>query len=179
MPLPYGGKDLARAFRTVRRNTLTLVEEIPDDKLDFTPAKGARSVRALLAHIAFGDEFASEFHRKGRTSFEGLDFPAMMQRLAAEEAKPRDKAALTALLSGRGADFSAWLESLGDEFLTEAIPMPPGDEVATKTRLEMLMSAKEHEMHHRGQLMLIVRQLGQVPPLTREREAMMAAHGNR
>ena len=38
-------------------------------------------------------------------------------------------------------------------------------------RLEMLMSIKEHEMHHRGQLMLIERILGIVPHLTRQREA--------
>jgi uncharacterized damage-inducible protein DinB len=35
----------------------------------------------------------------------------------------------------------------------------------------MLLSVKEHEMHHRGQLMLIERHLGIVPHLTREREA--------
>jgi uncharacterized damage-inducible protein DinB len=34
---------------------------------------------------------------------------------------------------------------------------------------------KEHEMHHRGQLMLIERMLGIVPHLTRRREAMRAA----
>jgi uncharacterized damage-inducible protein DinB len=32
---------------------------------------------------------------------------------------------------------------------------------------------KEHEMHHRGQLMLIQRLLGIVPHLTRRREARM------
>jgi uncharacterized damage-inducible protein DinB len=31
----------------------------------------------------------------------------------------------------------------------------------------MLLSVKEHEMHHRGQLMLIERILGIVPHLTR------------
>ena len=36
------------------------------------------------------------------------------------------------------------------------------------------MGAKEHEMHHRGQLMLIQRLLGQVPELTRRREAFRA-----
>lgn len=29
-------------------------------------------------------------------------------------------------------------------------------------------------MHHRGQLMLLQRLIGQVPPLTRQRQAMMA-----
>jgi hypothetical protein len=38
--------------------------------------------------------------------------------------------------------------------------MTPG----SKTRFEMLLSTKEHEMHHRSQLMLIERLLGMVPP---------------
>ena len=37
----------------------------------------------------------------------------------------------------------------------------------------MLLSAKEHEMHHRAQLMLIERQLGIVPHLTRQMQARM------
>jgi uncharacterized damage-inducible protein DinB len=39
----------------------------------------------------------------------------------------------------------------------------------------MLLGPKEHEMHHRGQLMLIQRLLGQVPELTRRRQAFQAA----
>ena len=36
----------------------------------------------------------------------------------------------------------------------------------------MVLGPKEHEMHHRGQLMLVQRMLGQVPHLTRARERM-------
>ena len=39
----------------------------------------------------------------------------------------------------------------------------------------MLLGVKEHEMHHRAQLMLIQRLLGMVPHLTRHREAMAGA----
>ena len=42
-------------------------------------------------------------------------------------------------------------------------------------RFEMLLGTKEHEMHHRGQLMLIERLLGIVPHLTRDRQAARAA----
>jgi uncharacterized damage-inducible protein DinB len=52
--------------------------------------------------------------------------------------------------------------------------MPQGAMPASKSRFEMILSVKEHEMHHRGQLMLIERLLGVVPHLTREREARMA-----
>ena len=51
--------------------------------------------------------------------------------------------------------------------------MPGGDPPA-KTRFEMLMSVKEHEMHHRGQLMLMQRMIGLVPHLTRRRQEAMA-----
>ena len=39
----------------------------------------------------------------------------------------------------------------------------------------MILSVKEHEMHHRGQLMLIERVIGVVPHLTREMQARIAA----
>ena len=44
-------------------------------------------------------------------------------------------------------------------------------------RFEMLLGTKEHEMHHRGQLMLIQRMVGLTPHLTRERQERMAARG--
>ena len=47
----------------------------------------------------------------------------------------------------------------------------------TKSRFEMFLSAKEHEMHHRAQLMVFERLLGLVPHLTRERQARMAPAG--
>ena len=173
--LPYGARELARAFRTVRDNTMQIVNELPEDKLDFAPADGARTVRQLLSHIAFGDEFANAVHKGRLGSVLELDFPTMVAQAAAEEAKPRDKAALVALLTERGKAFESWLSSLGDDFLAEPVGMPPGAEPATKTRIEMIMGVKEHEMHHRGQLMLVLRLLGQVPPLTRQRQAQMAA----
>ena len=37
--------------------------------------------------------------------------------------------------------------------------MPPGATPASKSRFEMLLSVKEHEMHHRGQLMVAQRVL--------------------
>ncbi len=45
---------------------------------------------------------------------------------------------------------------------------------ASKSRFEMLLSVKEHEMHHRGQLMVAQRVLGIVPHLTRLREEQAA-----
>ena len=44
-----------------------------------------------------------------------------------------------------------------------------------KWRFEMLTGPKEHEMHHRGQLMVIERMIGITPQLKRLMEERIAA----
>jgi len=172
--LCYGAKDLARAYRTVRKNTIQIVEEIPESKLDFSPAPGTKTVRQMLTHIALSDSFSS-VHKEKRTSFEGINFPELVGQMQAEEQKPRTKAELIALLKERGEATASWIETLSDDFLAEPFNQPPGMTPPTKTRFEMIMGMKEHEMHHRGQLMLIQRLLGQVPHLTRQMQERWAA----
>jgi uncharacterized damage-inducible protein DinB len=169
----YGGKDLARAYRTVRENTIKVAEDIPESKLDFTPAPGVKTVRQMLTHIALSDSFSS-VHKEKRTSFDGVNFPALVGQMQAEEAKPRTKAELIALLRERGEATATWLESLSDEFLAEPFTQPRGTP-ATKSRFEMIMGMKEHEMHHRGQLMLVERMIGITPHLTRAMQERSAA----
>ena len=54
----YTGKDLARSFRDVRGNTITIAEEIPAEKYTFQAAPDVRSVGRLLAHIALARDFS-------------------------------------------------------------------------------------------------------------------------
>ena len=61
-----------------------------------------------------------------------------------------------------------------EDLLAEIITFPEPVEPRTKSRLEMFLQVKEHEMHHRAQLMVYERLLGLVPHLTREREARMS-----
>ena len=103
-----------------------------------------------------------------------VNFPELMQRVRAEEAKPRTKAEIVALLKSEGEKFAAFLEGASDAFLAERVSMRPGAEPASRSRLEMLLSAKEHEMHHRAQLMTLQRMIGQVPHLTRQMQERMA-----
>jgi uncharacterized damage-inducible protein DinB len=171
----YGGKQLASSFRTVRKNTIQTAEDIPEDKYSFRAAPDTRTVAELLAHIAVSNEFQKEINQtQKRSSMVGFDFPALMQRVTAEEKQPRTKAQIIDLLRERGEQWAAWLEGLDDAFLADSISMPPGGTPPSRTRFDMLLSVKEHEMHHRGQLMLIERILGVVPHLTRERHARMA-----
>ena len=164
----YGAPELAKAFRTVRKNTLQIAEEIPEDQYDFVAAPGARSVSELLRHIAFAPSFQEDVHRLKRlTTLQGYDFTAHARETQAKEREPRSKAEIVELLQRRGEDFAGWLESLSPDYLAETVMDPTGQN--PRSRLEMLMAAKEHEMHHRGQLMLIERMVGVVPHLTRQR----------
>ena len=167
----YGAKELANSFRTVRKNTIQTAEDIPEDQYGFTPTEGTRSIARALVHIALSPQLHLEIHAgERRTSFEGLDFPALMKRLGEEEARDRTKVQLIDLLKTEGETWASFLEGVSEDFLAEAFTMPPGATPATKSRLEMLLSIKEHEMHHRAQLMVAQRLLGIVPHLTRLRQ---------
>jgi uncharacterized damage-inducible protein DinB len=170
----YGGKELAASFRTVRKNTVQIAEDIPENKYDFRAAPDTRSIGQLLVHIALGPGIQSHIHRNKIDDLSKLNFFELLQKMGAEEAKPRNKADIVSLLKTEGEILASYLESLPDAFLAEPITMPPGAQPATKSRFEMIMSAKEHEMHHRGQLMLIERMIGLVPHLTREMQARMS-----
>ena len=170
----YGGRELANAFRTVRKNTIQIAEDIPADKYDFSPAPGARSVRQTLAHIATLTTFPMMLHGE-RIPIGKIDFMEYFKNVEADEAKMQTKEQVVAALKERGEKFAKMLEGLHDEtFFAEEITFQAGATPPSRTRFDMLLAAKEHEMHHRGQLMLMQRMLGLVPHLTRQREEMMA-----
>ena len=170
----YGGQELAAAFRTVRKNTVQIAEEIPENKYDFRAAPDVRSVAQTLVHIALGPGFQSHIHTNKISDLATVNFVELFQTFGAEEAKPRTKEEIVAKLKTDGEAFASYLESLPESFLAEEVTMPPGAQPAAKSRFEMLLSPKEHEMHHRGQLMTIERMIGLVPHLTRQMQERMA-----
>jgi uncharacterized damage-inducible protein DinB len=171
----YGARELAASLRVVRTNTLQIAEDIPEAQYGFRPTPDSRSVGELLAHIATGYRFQRLVHAdEPRSTLAGIDFGALITRLREEEARLAGKAQIIEALKGNGEAWASWIERLPEPFLAERVEMP-GDPPSSKSRFEMLLSTKEHEMHHRGQLMLIERLLGIVPHLTRERQARMQA----
>ena len=172
----YGAKELAASFRTVRKNTIAVAEEIPEESYSFQPAPGSRTVAQTLVHIAATPRMSHQIHGvEKRTTLEGFDFPKAIGELIAEEQKQYSKAEIVAMLREGGDTYAEWLDGLTDEFLGETITYPAGMQPASKSRFEMILGAKEHEMHHRGQLMLVERMLGIVPHLTRDMQTRMAA----
>jgi uncharacterized damage-inducible protein DinB len=172
----YGPKNLAESFRIVRKNTITIAQEIPEAKYSFRPAANTRTVGELLTHIALSYTFQYQIHAvERRSTLEGFDFPSLMGRMMAEEKTPRSKDQIIEMLRSNGEKWVGWVDDLTDDFLAERVEMRAGMVPPNKSRFEMILSVKEHEMHHRGQLMLIERMLDVVPHLTREMQARFAA----
>jgi uncharacterized damage-inducible protein DinB len=170
----YGAKELGAAFRTVRKNTIRIADEIPESQYDFKPAPVSRSVRETLVHLALSTGMHLHLHQNRIDDMKKVNFQELMQQVNADQAKPRTKNDILALLEAEGEAFASYLESLPEPFLAEQVTMMPGTEPPTKSRFEMLLSTKEHEMHHRGQLMVIERMIGIVPHLTREFQERVA-----
>ena len=171
----YGAKELAESFRTVRKNTITIAEEIPEEKYGFRPAPDTRTVGEILIHISHGHTLQHQIHaQERRTSLEGFDFSSFLQSVWADEKIKRSKPQTIEMLHTTGQLWASWLEGLTEDFLGERVAMRPGMTPASKSRFEMILSVKEHEMHHRAQLILIERMIGVVPHLTRQMQARMA-----
>ena len=172
----YGAKELARSFRTVRNNTIQIAEELPEEKYDFRPAAGCRSIAETLVHIAVMTRVPEQIHAVEHLStLVHFDFFGFRARLQAEMKSPRTKAQVLELLRTEGEKYAKLLEGASEAFLGEQVEYPEGMEPRRKSRFEMLIAAKEHEMHHRGQLMVMERMLGITPHLTRLMEERIAS----
>jgi uncharacterized damage-inducible protein DinB len=166
----YGPKQLVDGMRTVRRNTILIAEDIPESDYGYRPTPDSRSVAETLVHIAFlgrADRFLHEEER--RSSLEGFDFGELIRRSQSGEKLPKSKSEIIDLLLTEGERCSQWVEGLPEALLSEQVRQHGG---ASKSRFEMLLGTKEHEMHHRAQLTVIERLLGIVPHLTRNRQAV-------
>jgi len=165
----YGPKELASSFRTVRKNTIRIAEDIPEINYAYRPTPDSRSVAETLMHIAELSQADRVLHeQERRPSLEGFNFGALVERSDSGEKRPRSKSEIIDLLGSGGDQWSRWVEQLPETLLSEQVRQPGG---ASKSRFEMLLGTKEHEMHHRAQLTVIERLLGIVPHLTRNRQA--------
>jgi uncharacterized damage-inducible protein DinB len=168
----YGAKELAAAFRTVRDNTIKIAEDIGEEHYGFRATPETRSIAETLVHITTVPKIAYEIHGNRKlTALTGFDFMGFVGPLQAEEKTKRSKAEIIALLVSGRDQFAGWLETLSEDYLAQRVALMGNQ--PDKSRFEMLLGAKEHEMHHRGQLMLIERMIGVVPHLTRQMQARM------
>jgi uncharacterized damage-inducible protein DinB len=170
----YGNKELAESFRTVRKNTIAVAEDIPEAQYAFRPTPESRSVAEVLRHIAVSTERSHILHAvKKMTTFVGFDWGAYMQKVQQEEAQLGTRAQILEALRSSGEKWAAYLDSVSEDEQAQGVTFAEG--AVPKTRFEMYLSVKEHEMHHRAQLMVLERLLGIVPHLTRQMQERWSA----
>jgi uncharacterized damage-inducible protein DinB len=168
----YSAKDFAAAFRTVRKNTLVVAQDIPADKYGYRATPDTRTVGETLAHMCANTRWVHRLHGVDKKTFVSReDFGQYIGEANAYAATLTAPAQIIKTLEHDGEAFAVWLGSLNDATLAEIVSFPPPLDPPKKTRFEMLLGVKEHEMHHRAQLMLVERMLGIVPHLTRQRQA--------
>jgi uncharacterized damage-inducible protein DinB len=133
--------------------TLALLRALPSDSYDVRPDAGGRSIGELAWHLAEIDAYISLGIERRSFKFDGkpphLDRPRRIDELAPALRIVHDDALarLTGLEEG----------DLGDE-----IPYADGHSWSIRNLLwnKLLL----HHVHHRGQLMLLCRLAGGVPP---------------
>src|SRR5260370_32901208 len=95
----YGPKQLADSIRTVRKNTILIAEDIPEEQYGYRPTADSRSVAENLIHIAMVSRLDRILHEEEHVAtLEGFDFGKLLKRSEAEEKKSNPKAKLFHLL---------------------------------------------------------------------------------
>ena len=166
---PYGPQQLADALRTVRKNTILVAEDIPEESYGYRVTPDSRSVAETLLHIAAAPQLDYFVHGNERVSaIEDFSlFGKLLKEAPIHEKLPYSKAQIVNLLRAEGEKWAEFVERIPQSQAEELVAMPNG--APSKSRFEMLQGTKEHEMHHRAQLMVVERLLGVVPHLTRNR----------
>ena len=135
-------------WSTVRTALLETIDKFADSELDYRPYPNAWTVRALLLHVA--QEERGEFAYGITRELSAFPPDYSVERYATV-------AAIQALLAEVHTPVVAYLERLGADDLRRSIETPWG---ARYSLLEMFGHLVEHEIHHCGELSLILGLLG-------------------
>ena len=145
------GQSFVRYFENIRSRTTRVIERIPRDQLQWRPAPGAFSFADLIRHIA-----ATERHMFGENV---QDRPS---RYPGHDAKLADGYDAVLEYYHRMHDETIEiLKRLSPEDMQRKVTTPGGISITTWKWLRGMI---EHEVHHRGQIYLMLRLLGVETP---------------
>src|SRR4029453_11491857 len=101
--MAYGAKQLADSFRTVRKNTLQIAEDIPDDKYAFRATPDVMTVAEELAHLASFTRWPQAVHGSERKSlFVFGELKVHIDRTTEYQGTLKTKAQIVAALRDEG-----------------------------------------------------------------------------
>lgn len=128
----------------------SLAEAIPEDKYDWTPAEGVRSVKDVILHTAQANYF---FMTKL-----GFELPADVDMMTLAATTGKDN--VVALLKKSNEFVKGKITEVETESMGDKVEMPFGD----FNRLSTLLLVMEHNGEHKGQLIAYARANGITPP---------------
>ena len=130
----YGGKELAEAFRTVRKNTIQIAEDIPEEKYGFRATPDVQTVAQELAHVACATWWQLQAHSVDKKTFITFeDFGVYMGKVGEREQALTTKTQIVEALRREGDEFARFLESLTEAQLSERVSFPPPIQPSTKS----------------------------------------------
>ena len=109
----YGPQNLIESMRTVRRNTIRIAEDIPEESYGYRPFAESGSVAEVILHIAAVWQITYQIHELERlTSLQSFDFDGFFREPWMAEKKDFSKNQLIALLQTEGERLCEWIDSL-------------------------------------------------------------------
>lgn len=158
-----------RYFEGIRGRTRRVVECIPPQQIEWTHRDGAFTLGDLVRHLAAAERYMFAENVAGRPS----RYPGHGRELA------DGYDAVVAYLDRMHGESVEILRSVGDAGLGEKATTPAG---IAMSAWKWLRAMVEHEVHHRGQIYLMLSALGvETPPLyglTSEEVYERSEHGS-
>ena len=137
----------------VRARTMRVADQVPADRIEWSPGEGAMTFGDLIRHLAVAERWMFIENAMGRPS----RYTSHGRELA------EGRAQVLAFAQSLHADAVAELKQLTDLQLDRRIATPAG---ASMAAWKWLRAMVEHEAHHRGQMYLMLRLAGiPTPPL--------------
>jgi len=160
--------DLLGVYSDAEKKVLDLEEAVPQNKFDWRPAPGVRSIAEAYLHIAFGNYAMIKF-------VTGKEPPAEVgweMNPAKWDKKSKDKAEIKKILEASFAHVHAAIGAIPDADLDKVVNFF-GHEMSTRAVLIVLVG---HLNEHLGQSVAYARANKVTPPWSKDEKAHEQAH---
>ncbi len=158
-------EETLEAWEGVRQGVIGEVRNLPDDRLDWSPAEGARTPAELVHHILLNAELAAGELAKADGDFTRKSYPELVEEHGGGVTEAATKADLVRHLEERFAACAKRIREAGELAMLAPIRRFDGE---SGTRLAWLNHAIGHEYYHGGQIAIYARLAGVTPNLTRQ-----------
>ena len=141
-------EKIVQLWMAVRQGLIDTIEKFTDEELDYVPFENGYSVRQIILHIA--QEEYGEIQYGITRRIDGFPSPY-------PEGSYPTSTALKDVLAGVHTETIEYVQNLANGDLEGEIEAGWG---GTNPLIDMIWHVMEHEIHHRGELSLILGLLG-------------------